>query len=49
MEFETEDHAYKFYNMYACFIGFSVRKDWGNTSKLDKEWQDGWVVVIYNS
>ncbi|XP_057453063.1 protein FAR1-RELATED SEQUENCE 5-like [Lotus japonicus] len=37
MEFDTEDHAYRFYNMYAGFIGFSVRKDWRNTSKLDKE------------
>ncbi|KAF1877862.1 hypothetical protein Lal_00038171 [Lupinus albus] len=37
MEFETEDHAYKFYNMYAGFIGFSIRKDWKNTSKLDKD------------
>ncbi|KAK7246236.1 hypothetical protein RIF29_41097 [Crotalaria pallida] len=37
MEFETEDHAYKFYNMYAGFVGFSIRKEWRNTSKLDKE------------
>lgn len=37
MEFDTEDHAYRFYNMYAGFVGFSVRKDWRNKSKLDKE------------
>ncbi|XP_057452442.1 protein FAR1-RELATED SEQUENCE 5-like [Lotus japonicus] len=37
MEFDTEEHAYRFYNMYTGFVGFSVRKDWRNTSKLDKE------------
>ncbi|KAK7266275.1 hypothetical protein RIF29_18917 [Crotalaria pallida] len=37
MEFETEDHAYKFYNMYAGFTGFSIRKYWRKKSKLDKE------------
>ncbi|KAF1861534.1 hypothetical protein Lal_00025889 [Lupinus albus] len=37
MEFETEDHAYKFYNMYVGFIDFSIRKDWRNTRKLDKD------------
>jgi len=37
MEFDTEDHAYRFYNLYAGFVGFSIRKDWRNKSKLDNE------------
>ena len=35
MEFESEEHAYKFYNTYAGFVGFSVRKEWVNKSKKD--------------
>ncbi|WJX95405.1 hypothetical protein P8452_76729 [Trifolium repens] len=37
MKFDTEDHAYRFYNVYAGFAGFSIRKDWRNKSKLDKK------------
>ncbi|XP_057452313.1 protein FAR1-RELATED SEQUENCE 5-like [Lotus japonicus] len=37
MEFDTKDHAYRFYNLYGGFMGFSIRKDWRNTSKSDKE------------
>ncbi|KAF7801264.1 protein FAR1-RELATED SEQUENCE 5-like [Senna tora] len=36
MEFETEEHAYRFYNAYAGFIGFSVRKHWTNKSRVDQ-------------
>ncbi|KAF7834844.1 protein FAR1-related sequence 5-like [Senna tora] len=36
MEFETEEHAYRFYNAYADFIGFSVRKHWTNKSRVDQ-------------
>ncbi|KAK9291910.1 hypothetical protein L1049_019861 [Liquidambar formosana] len=34
MEFESDEHAYKFYNKYAGLVGFSVRKDWVNRSKV---------------
>jgi hypothetical protein len=30
-------YAYRFYNIYAGFVGFSIRKDWRNKSKLYKE------------
>lgn len=33
-EFESDDHAYSFYNKYARLVGFSVRKDWVNRSKV---------------
>ncbi|KAG7986751.1 hypothetical protein I3843_03G097700 [Carya illinoinensis] len=33
-EFESDEHAYKFYNKYARLVGFSVRKDWVNRSKV---------------
>ncbi|XP_021892059.1 protein FAR1-RELATED SEQUENCE 5-like isoform X1 [Carica papaya] len=33
-EFESDEHAYKFYNKYATLLGFSVRKDWVNRSKV---------------
>ncbi|XVF12447.1 hypothetical protein REPUB_Repub08aG0119200 [Reevesia pubescens] len=33
-EFESDDHAYRFYNKYARLLGFSVRKDWVNRSKI---------------
>ncbi|KAM3682319.1 hypothetical protein ACJW31_12G064200 [Castanea mollissima] len=33
-EFESDEHAYKFYNRYARLVGFSVRKDWVNRSKV---------------
>ncbi|KAL0377353.1 UNVERIFIED_CONTAM: protein WVD2-like 7 [Sesamum radiatum] len=35
MGFESEDHAYEFYNAYAGRVGFSVRKDYVNRSKVD--------------
>ncbi|KAK6913032.1 FAR1 DNA binding domain [Dillenia turbinata] len=35
MGFESEDHAYEFYNKYAGRVGFSVRKDYVNRSKID--------------
>ncbi|KAH7661786.1 FHY3/FAR1 family protein [Dioscorea alata] len=35
MEFETEEVAYMYYNMYAGYIGFSIRKSWANKSKVD--------------
>ncbi|KAA8533760.1 hypothetical protein F0562_031277 [Nyssa sinensis] len=34
MEFESDEHAYRFYNKYAGLVGFSVRKDWVNRSKI---------------
>ncbi|XP_057423527.1 protein FAR1-RELATED SEQUENCE 5-like isoform X2 [Lotus japonicus] len=34
MEFESDDHAYRFYYKYAILLGFSVRKDWANRSKV---------------
>lgn len=34
MEFESDEHAYTFYNRYAGLVGFSVRKDWVNRSKI---------------
>ncbi|RZB44096.1 hypothetical protein D0Y65_054233 [Glycine soja] len=33
-EFESNDHAYRFYNKYARLLGFNVRKDWINRSKV---------------
>lgn len=33
-EFESDEHAYSFYNKYARLVGFSVRKDWVNRSKV---------------
>ncbi|XP_060971432.1 protein FAR1-RELATED SEQUENCE 5-like isoform X1 [Cannabis sativa] len=33
-EFDSDEHAYKFYNKYARLVGFSVRKDWVNRSKV---------------
>ncbi|XP_024031341.1 protein FAR1-RELATED SEQUENCE 5-like [Morus notabilis] len=35
MAFDSEDHAYEFYNVYAGRVGFSVRKDYVNRSKID--------------
>lgn len=35
MEFESEDDAYVFYNRYAKMVGFSVRKDFLNKSKVN--------------
>lgn len=35
MEFESEDDAYVFYNRYAKVVGFSVRKDFLNKSKVN--------------
>ncbi|XP_051117885.1 protein FAR1-RELATED SEQUENCE 5-like [Andrographis paniculata] len=35
MGFDSEDHAYEFYNAYAAHLGFSVRKDYVNRSKKD--------------
>lgn len=32
--FESDDHAYRFYNNYADLVGFNVRKDWINRSKV---------------
>lgn len=34
MEFESDEHAYRFYNKYAGLVGFSIRKDWVNRSKV---------------
>jgi len=33
-EFESDEHAYRIYNKYAKVVGFSVRKDWLNRSKV---------------
>ena len=35
MGFDSEDLAYEFYNAYAGRVGFSVRKDYVNRSKID--------------
>ena len=35
MRFDFEEHAYEFYNAYAGHVGFSVRKDYVNRSKVD--------------
>ena len=35
MEFESEDDAYVFYNRYAKVVGFSIRKDFLNKSKVN--------------
>lgn len=35
MGFDSEDHAYEFYKAYAGLVGFSVRKDYLNRSKID--------------
>lgn len=35
MGFDSEDHAYEYYNAYAGQVGFSVRKDYVNRSKID--------------
>ncbi|XP_057473394.1 protein FAR1-RELATED SEQUENCE 5-like isoform X2 [Actinidia eriantha] len=34
MEFESDEYAYRFYSKYAGLVGFSVRKDWVNRSKV---------------
>lgn len=34
MEFDSEEHAYEYYNKYAATIGFSVRKEYANKSKV---------------
>ncbi|XVF50778.1 hypothetical protein PTKIN_Ptkin04bG0130800 [Pterospermum kingtungense] len=34
IEFESDEHAYRFYSKYASLLGFSVRKDWVNRSKI---------------
>ena len=36
MEFDSEDEAYLYYNIYAGYVGFSIRRDWLNRSKIDK-------------
>ena len=36
MEFDSEDEAYLYYNIYAGYVGFSIRRDWLNISKIDK-------------
>ncbi|GKV43297.1 hypothetical protein SLEP1_g50608 [Rubroshorea leprosula] len=33
-EFESDEHAYRFYSKYAMLLGFNVRKDWVNRSKI---------------
>lgn len=35
MGFDSDEHAYDFYNAYAGRIGFSVQKDYVNKSKVD--------------
>ncbi|BFG27028.1 hypothetical protein CerSpe_133020 [Prunus speciosa] len=35
MGFDSEDHTYEFYNTYAGRVGFSVRKDYVNRSKIN--------------
>ncbi|XAR51953.1 hypothetical protein NMG60_11006765 [Bertholletia excelsa] len=35
MGFDSEENAYEFYNAYAAQVGFSVRKDYVNRSKVD--------------
>ncbi|KAH6831302.1 hypothetical protein C2S53_009497 [Perilla frutescens var. hirtella] len=35
MGFDSETHAYEFYNAYAGRVGFSIRKDYVNRSKID--------------
>lgn len=35
MGFDSEENAYEFYNAYAGHVGFSVRKDYVNRSKVD--------------
>ncbi|XWS50579.1 hypothetical protein CRYUN_Cryun12cG0098800 [Craigia yunnanensis] len=34
IEFESDEHACRFYNKYARLLGFSIRKDWVNRSKI---------------
>ena len=36
MDFDSEDEAYLYYNIYAGYVGFSIRRDWLNKSKADK-------------
>lgn len=33
-EFESDEQAYRFYHKYAELVGFNVRKDWVNRSKV---------------
>ena len=37
MEFESEEHAYTIYNAYAGFVGFSIRREWVNKSRIDRK------------
>ena len=37
MEFETEEHAHRYYNIHAGFIGFNVKKEWVNKSKVNNK------------
>ena len=36
MEFDSEDEAYLYYNIFARYVGFSIRRDWLNRSKANK-------------
>ena len=36
MEFDSEDEAYLYYNIYAGYVGFSIRRDQLNKSMADK-------------
>ena len=36
MEFDSEDEAYLYYNIYAGYVGFSICRDWLNRSKANK-------------
>ena len=36
MEFDSEDEAYLYYNIYAGYVGFNICRDWLNRSKADK-------------
>ncbi|KAK4735634.1 hypothetical protein R3W88_009895 [Solanum pinnatisectum] len=33
MEFDSDEHAYDYYNEYASAIGFSIRKEYANKNK----------------
>ena len=34
MEFDSEDEAYLYYNIYAGYVGFSIRRDWLNRRQI---------------
>ncbi|XP_019265388.1 PREDICTED: protein FAR1-RELATED SEQUENCE 5-like [Nicotiana attenuata] len=47
MEFDSDEHAYDYYNEYAAAIGFSVRKEYANKNRVHgKETRTGCLAHV---